>query len=283
SMLSGTTINCLLVASETWVNEITPDASRGRVMGLYGTTMAAALACGPLIIPLAGITGWTPFLIGAALIAIAAIPLFWATNVSPTMHGKASFNPLSFAVIAPVMVAGVLLFSWKDSIASNLLPVFSVRSGLSQSGAATTLTVLGLGGVFLTYPVGILADRFNRYALMTLCGAGVGLLATLLPVVVGTSSYWLVLFFWGGLFSGLYTLILTIIGQRYRGIDLAIANVAIGAVFGVGTLTGPVLTGIAMDIWDPHGFAVVFAAFSLCFVIFSSLRWYLTPNKEVAL
>ncbi|MGI9295488.1 MAG: MFS transporter, partial [Pseudomonadales bacterium] len=42
SMLSGTTINCLLVASETWVNEITPDASRGRVMGLYGTTMAAA-------------------------------------------------------------------------------------------------------------------------------------------------------------------------------------------------------------------------------------------------
>ena len=51
SMMIGVTTNCLLVTSETWINEIVSDTNRGRLMGLYNALFAAAIALGPLVYP----------------------------------------------------------------------------------------------------------------------------------------------------------------------------------------------------------------------------------------
>ena len=106
----------------------------------------------------------------------------------------------------------------------------------------------------------------------------------LLPFVVSSHlALWPVLFFWGGCFAGLYSVALTVIGQRFRGNELVVANVAIGVVWGVGSLTGPSITGIAMDIWDPQGFPGVFFMGSTLFVLIGAIRWILTSDKTKAL
>ena len=282
SMVMGATTNCLLVASETWINEIVDDANRGRLMGLYNALIAATVASGPLVIPVTGIEGWTPFLIGALFIAISAIPLFWTGSYHLPVREQSSFNIFSFMFVAPTLVVAVLLFAWKETAGASLLPVYGIRSGLDEAGAATMLTILGLGGVCLSYPIGWCADKFDRYWILILCGAGALLGSLLLPYVINADILlWVMLFIWGGMFAGLYTIVLTLVGQRFRGMELVTANISIGVLWGVGSLTGPSITGIAMDLWDPQGFPIVFISASLFFVLFATGRWLSVKEKSV--
>jgi len=280
----GAMTNCLLVTSETWINEIVTDANRGRLMGLYNGLLAATIALGPLVIPAVGIQGWTPFLIGAGAIALAALPLLWTGAHRLSTHDEPSFNILSFVWVAPTLVVAVLLFSAKETAGNSLLPVYGIRSGMSEASAAVMLTVAGLGGVVLSYPMGWLADRFNRYGVLVCCGLGSLLGAILLPYAMNSGIFlYLLLFGWGGAFAGIYTAVLTLIGQHFRGRDLVTANVSLGMLWGLGSLIWPPLTGMAMDIRDPGGFPVVFIAVSLLFVLFATSRLLWRRDNSVIL
>ena len=277
----GAMTNCLLVTSETWINEIVDDANRGRLMGLYNALLAATVAMGPLVIPAVGIQGWAPFLVGACFIALAALPLLWTGPHRLSAHDEPSFNIFSFLWVAPTLVAAVLLFSLKETAGNSLLPVYGIRSGMNEASAAIMLTVIGIGGVSLAYPIGWLADRFNRYGLLVFCGLCGLAGAVLLPHAMDAGIFlYLLLFCWGGVFAGMYTAVLTIIGQHFRGRDLVTANVSLGMLWGVGSLVWPPVTGVAMDIRDPGGFPLVFIAASLLFVLFASGRWLLSRDRS---
>ena len=280
----GATTNCLLVTSETWINEIVDDANRGRLMGVYNGLLAATIAMGPLVIPAAGIQGWAPFLVGAGFIALAALPLLWTGPHRLSSHDEPSFNVFSFLWVAPALAAAVLLFSLKETAGNSLLPVYGIRNGMNEAEAAAMLTVIGIGGVTLAYPMGWLADRFNRYGLLVFCGLCGLAGAVLLPYAM-TSRIFLfpLLIAWGGAFAGIYTAVLTIIGQHFRGRDLVTANVSLALLWGIGSLVWPPVAGVAMDIRDPGGLPLVFAAGSLVFVLFASGRWLLSKDKSALL
>ncbi len=277
----GAMTNCLLVSSETWINEIVADANRGRLMGLYNGLLAASIALGPLAIPAVGIHGWAPFLVGACAITLAALPLLWAGSHRLSTHDEPSFNILSFVWVAPTLVAAVLLFSAKETAGNSLLPVYGIRSGMSEAGAAVMLTVAGLGGVVLAYPMGWLADRFNRYGVLVCCGLCSLVGAILLPYAMHAGIFlYPLLFCWGGAFAGIYTVVLTLIGQHFRGRDLVTANVSLGMLWGIGSLLWPPLTGVAMDLRDPDGFPLVFIAVSLLFILFATGRWLCSRDRS---
>ena len=67
-----------------------------------------------------------------------------------------------------------------------------------------------------------------------------------------------VLFLWGGVFVGLYTLMMALVGSRFQGVDLVGIYAVMGLIWGVGALLGPALAGISMDLL-PHGLPI-FAA-----------------------
>ena len=270
--LMGFTVAGLFIASETWINEVATDDIRGRVSGLYNTILAGSLALGPLVIPITGIEGWAPFLVGAGLVLLAAIPLAWARDAMPRLQGKAAFSIGRFVFIAPVLCCAIALMAWKDSVLMSLLPVYGVSSGLSPPTAAVMLTVLGAGALCMQMPIGWLADRLDRYRLLMACAAGGLAGALLLPLAVHAGAWlWPVLFFWGGLFAGIYTLAMAIVGQRFRGPDLVTANAAFGLLWGVGSLLGPPAAGAAMDLQGPNGLVLALALAVLAFLALA--RW----------
>ena len=135
------------------------------------------------------------------------------------------------------------------------------------------LTVLGVGAVSMQVPIGWLADRVNRHGLLIICASGGALGAASLPLVIHAGwILWVVLFLWGGVFAGVYTTSLVILGQRFRGAALATGNAAFGFFWGVGGLTGPAVAGAAMDLWDPHGLPATLCAASVLFVLLALAR-----------
>ena len=119
----------------------------------------------------------------------------------------------------------------------------------------------------------MLADRFDRRLLLMLCALTgvVGAIATPFLIASPLASYVLI-FFWGGLTMGVYTIGLTLVGQRFKGAELASANAAFVMLYAVGLLAGPTVEGAALDAWNPHGLMVVLASISLIYVGFLAIR-----------
>ena len=145
----GMTGSVLFIVSESWIAEITPDATRGRVMGLYNTVLAFSFAIGPLILTMTGAKGVLPFLSGIVLMVLAALPLVLAGRYLPESSSKATFNVLSFFRVAPLLVFGCIVVAFKEMAATSLLPVYGVRIGLTESLAALMLFFGALGGAVL--------------------------------------------------------------------------------------------------------------------------------------
>ncbi|MFQ5783242.1 MAG: MFS transporter [Alphaproteobacteria bacterium] len=255
------------VVGEAWINAVAGNENRGRVIGLYATVLSAGFATGPLVVAVVGIEGVTPFLASAGLLALGALPLLFARGVAPPMAVRTTTTLAQFFRHAPTTLAAALAAGFSDSALFALLPLYSLHSGFDQATAVTMLSVFVAGNLALQLPIGWLADRIDRRLLLMVCAA-VGVVGpVLLPFVIDVPLLvWPVLFIWGGTIEGLYTVGLTLLGERFELGDLAGANAAFVMIYSAGGVAGPSLAGGAMDVWDPHGLSLVVALAGAAFL-----------------
>ncbi len=258
----------LFIAAESWINQLAEDTTRGRVVSMYVMAASAGLALGPVIIGFAGIEGWPPFLIGAGVILASIVPLLLAGDTAPAIERGSSFGVLGFVKQAPTLAGAVMLFAFVIMTQFSLLPVYGVQLGMDDGAAARLLVVLTLGNVVLQIAIGWALDRYDRYLVLLFCGLSVVAGSLLLPLAVHHGAWlWPLLFFWGGLGSGVYTVAMTLLGQRFRGADLVTANAAFSVLWGIAHLAGPPTAGWAMDVWNPEGLPGTLALAGLAFVL----------------
>jgi hypothetical protein len=81
-----------------------------------------------------------------------------------------------------------------------------------------------------------------------------------------------ILFVWGGAVWALYTLAMIDIGHRCRGTTLASASGALVVVYTISNISGPPLTGAAMQAWGPHGLMAVSSGFAAVFLLILAVR-----------
>lgn len=241
------------VVSETWMNMIATDRDRGRVMGVYATVLAAGFAAGPLIVGAVGIDGWLPFALVAAAVAFSAVPLLFAHGVAPPMPHHPAAGLRRMIVAAPTVMLAALAAGFVDMALFALLPLHGLRAGFDQAAAVAMLSVFVAGNLLLQIPLGWLADRTNRRGVLLVCVGGSALGAALLPGLIGGPWLWVMLFFWGGAAFGVYTVGLALLGERFPRLELAGANTAFVMIYEVGSVTGPVAAGGAMDLWPQGG------------------------------
>ncbi|WP_029032502.1 MFS transporter [Salinarimonas rosea] len=259
-------IGCLFVLSEYWINAVAPPGRRGLVMGIYATVLALGFAAGPAVLALVGTSGWAPYLAGALLVCVAALPLLLARGLSPAIgHGPAR-SVVSMILVAPIATIAALVFGAVETGGFAILPVYGVALGMSAEGAAFLVSLVALGNVALQIPIGIVSDRVDR-RLLLLAAAVVGVAGSLaMPIVAGSPIlFGAVLFVWGGVVGALYTVGLAHLGARFSGPDLASANAAFVILYNVGMMVGPPVIGGGLDLVRPHGFAyataLLFAAY----------------------
>ncbi len=271
-LILGACLAGLFVVSEAWINHLADDRSRGRVLGIYSSVLAAGFTIGPLLLQVTGVEGVLPFLAGLGFLAVAAIPLSLVGGEDPPLSGHPSRGVLGFAAAAPIASSAALVFGAIEAGVLSLLPVYGVRSGLTPEGAAAMAAAIGLGNFAMQVPLGWLADRTNVRWMLVACALAGLAGAVALPFTVDTVLLWPVLFMAGGAMMGIYTLGLTLLGQRFRGPDLAAANGAFVVMYGLGALGGPALTGAAMDAIVPHGLPLVLGTFCLGFAVLATVR-----------
>lgn len=286
--LIGAGVSIHWVVSETWMNAIVSERRRGLVMAIYVTSIAAGFALGPIILTLIGTEGVAPFAAIAAVTALTALPMALIRKLQPPLALETKGSVTRLAREAPTIFAAVLAVGLVDAAFFTFMPIYGLRIGMPSDVAITLLTAVFAGNVVLQIPLGWIADRVNRRGLLlvlgVVCIACPWLAASMLNSEVPHADAWAaypVLFLWGGASFGLYTVGVTMLGERYRGGELVAANAAFVMTFELANLVGPPLSGWAIEAWVPTGLMAYMSLIAAVFVTVTVVRGWMRVQESL--
>ena len=275
SLLHGFVGSVPWVVSEIWMNVVVEEGRRGRVMGIYAALVALGMALGPLVLQLVGVYGPAPFLTCAGLALLVVVPLLPYWKSAPAIEHTADSGFAIVVVAAPLAMFAAFACGLGEQVAFSFLPVYAVGAGVSAENGALWLSAFVMGNVVLQWPIGWMADHFDRRAVLAGCTFASAVLVGLLPMVSAQAPAVVgVILLWGGISFAIYPVGLALLGQRFGGGDIARANTAFSMLYILGGLIGRPLTGAAMDaVGDPGlGWTLAFFYSSATVVALLALR-----------
>ena len=260
NLVAGLAMALRWVLAEALIAEFCPPAQRGRYVGIFQTLISATFIIGPGALVWLGTEHQTPMWVA---IAFSASGFVWTLFIPPVPAAKdagtASVGTqglwLALKAYPIIMLAGFVGGFFETGVTS-ILPLYGLALGLGESASAMMVSISGFGGVVLMMPAGVLADRFTdqargRRALMVWSAAIMLLATAALPFVVGTPWLaWPIVFFWGGAGGTLYTMAMTDIGSREKGITLVNSTAVLVLTYTLGGLVASGVSGALID-WSP--------------------------------
>jgi MFS family permease len=175
--------------------------------------------------------------------------------------------------LAPIAIATTLLNAAVETAGLSFIVLYATGMGWSEEQGLRLVSTLMVGAIVLQLPIGWLADRVDprRLALLLAVLSAVGALAW--PWMLGQT--WLafaLVFVWGGLFVGIYTVMLSIVGSRFSGGDLVGIYAVMSIAWGGGALIGPSIVGFAMQASATYGLPYSIAIGCAAFALFMLVR-----------
>jgi MFS family permease len=264
SVAAGVGAAALWNAAEALLAQEAPVAYRGRAMGLYQTSLGAALAIGPLM-PAA--LGWEArqmlWLSAAVLVLCVAVALTTRRETAATAaNGHAGGWK---ALRGMPILAGIAFASGVFEIGlSSVIAAHMSAKGLSLGAAASVAGAIGVGSFLCQYPAGWAADKFKPAAVFSaagwllLAGCAVCAFADLAPWLL-----WVAGAIWGGVGGALYTLAMVRVAHDFAGKGAAIGAAATIAGYTWGGAIGPVASGLTVERAGLTGLSVLLGAIAL--------------------
>ena len=255
----GIAAGTLFTVSEAWILSFAETGNRGRIMAVYTSILSVTFAVGPMIIPLTGIDGWMPWLIGMVCVGLSALPLSFVEVSEASFRDDKGGSFLRFVARAPLLLFAVGSATIFDGILLSFFAVFGLRSGLDLQTVSWVLAAGILGNVLLQYPMGMLADRWSRTGVIAATAAITVALCLAMIWTINSWLIWPVVIVAGSTAFAVYTISLTILGDSFEGPDLIAGSAAFSAMWGVGGLVGPPIAGAAIDAFGVNAMPVTLA------------------------
>ena len=273
--LLGFFANPLYVISETWLITITPAPRRGRIMGLYSSIVSGGFAIGPLSLGLVGTERWPPFMIGIAAFLLCGLIVVAVVPRLPDMPGEGEATSVSgFFALAPLLLFAVFIAAAFEQILLSLFAVYGAALGSGEERIASLITCFIAGNAVLQILLGRVAERFGATRTMLFCALTCLAGCLLLPPLFNSWLIWPLVFAWGGVSFGIYTMSLIQLGERFSGQALIAGNAAFAVVWGIGGIVGSPATGLAMQLVGHQGLPSSLGLLSCVLLVFlMARRW----------
>ena len=270
-ILQGFFVSILFAISEAWIVKFSEGPWRSRLLAIYTSVLALSFGGGPILITITGINGPAPFLIGAAILVIATIPVYFVKDDAVDGADEAPLSVLGFSRKAPILLFAVGMFAIIDAANLSFLPVYAVKKGFDHDAAAMALTAFVIGNTFLQFPIGWCADHYPKRMVMTVCGVATALGSFLVPFTFGTWALWPVLTVTGATSAGIYTVALGELGERFSGHELVTGTASFSTMWGIGALAGSLVAGWSIAGVGPDGLPFSMSAIFMVFVVASAI------------
>ncbi|NUU79445.1 MFS transporter [Paenibacillus xylanilyticus] len=262
--------SALHYAAQLWVLLVTAPEKRGRYISLYGMSYGLGFSIGPLGIKLLGFGEAVPFwVLFVCMGAVLLLVLMKLPDTKPekTEHGqlperrfRRSWSWAWYALIP------ALLYGYMEAGMNSNFPVYGLRIGFDANQISSLLPFVGIGGLFLQLPLGMLSDRFGRKRVLMSAGIAGGVMFMLVPVA-GTHFWWtlVLLTIAGGLVGSFFSLGLAYAADILPKALLPAANVVASFHFTIGSILGPNVGGQMINWISPGSMFTLLGCMYLLF------------------
>jgi MFS family permease len=183
---------------------------------------------------------------------------------------------------SPLGTVGIFLLGSVYATQSGMGAVFGTQIGLTAAEIALFVAMLFAGALLLQYPIGWLSDRVDRRKLI-FGAASLGGVSCAVGWITG-GGLWALLaaaFFAGGVTTPLYALFLAYTNDYLSAEEMPAASGGLVFTFGLGAIAGPLVTGWAMQWFDPFAFWLVLAATFGAIALYALYRMTQRPTVPV--
>jgi MFS family permease len=152
-----------------------------------------------------------------------------------------------------------------EQVPLSLFAVYGAALGSAEERIASIITCFVAGNAVLQILLGRLAEQFGSRRTMLFCALASLAGCLLLQSIFNSWLIWPLVFVWGGVSFGVYTMSLIQLGERFTGQALIAGNAAFAFAWGVGGIVGSPATGLAMQLIEHQG--LPWSLGLLCFVL----------------
>lgn len=259
---------------EAWLQAKVTNETRGRAMGVYrGVDMGASLAA-QLVISILEPANYVSYNILAILCCAAILPLTLTKTQQPETPAAPRLRPRLAFDRSPLAAAGVIVAALSSASFRMVGPVYGQEVGLSTPQIAWFLASFVAGGALAQYPVGWLADKYDRrWVLIWLSGAS--MLAcgvTVMATGLGTAGIMLTAALFGLTTFPIYSVAAAHAHDFADSSERVELSAALMFYFAVGAIAAPFTASALIEAYGP---AALFAMISVghgMLILFGLLR-----------
>jgi len=259
---------------ESWLTERTEAGRRGRVFGIYTMVNLAASTTGQLLLVVGDTAGFQFFVIGAIFYAMALLPTAMTRQLAPRPMRNSSLDIRALWRNSPLAVAGVALVGISNSAFGTLGAVYGARIGMDVTTIALFMSAALISGAVFQVPLGLVSDRLDRR--FVLLGLGVLALVVDLAFIVlapqNALGLLLLIGAFGAAIFGMYPVIVAHANDHAPPGDFIRTSSGLLLIFGLGSIIGPLIAGVVMNIMGPAGLFLTSLGAHVLIIAFALLR-----------
>lgn len=277
----------LYMVAESWLNTKATSETRGTILSIYMTITYLALGGGQFLINLADIQGSALFMISAALLSLALVPVAITKSTHPEPVESSYMSLRALFTVSPVATVGCVAGGVIVGSMFGLGPIYARAQGFDTQSISLFMGIAVVSGLFTQVPVGQLSDRFDRRGVIV--GVTVG--SALVAIALVMSSYlpgvplYLLIALYGGFSATLYPLCVAYANDYLEPGQVVAASSSLVLAFGLGAAVGPIVAAFVMGLVGPSGLFWLSLSVCVLYIVFILYRmrirhWAPVVEKE---
>jgi len=279
-ILSGLCIAGCYTVIEAWMQAMLTNQNRGKVMGFYRVVDIGASSVAQLMIGFLDPASYVSYNLLGIVCCACLLPLTLSTNTQPATPEAPRLRPLQTALVSPLGAAGVMIAGLTSSSFRMVGPIYGQGVGLNNLQIGYFLATVLIGGAVAQFPVGWLADRFDRRWVLI----GLSALSVLVcsgVAMMGAGSFYAI--FIGAALFGIATFPIFSVATAHtndftdpaKSVEV---NASLMFIYGIGAIFAPYVTSTLIDLYGPPALFVFIALAHLVLVFVSLTRMLARPT-----
>lgn len=261
---------------QTWITTTTPKEIRGRRVAYYGMFFGLGFAIGPVMTRFLEVHIALPFILSAILSALVWSLMLFVRNEMPekgsqelhranSVHRFVQTLKIAWVALLPGFAYGFL-----ESALHSIFPVYGLRIGHNINLLSFIIPCFALGSLITQIPLGILSDRIGRRKTLLYILSGAMITFAAAAFFEQSALALFAAFTIAGMLVGsLYSLGMAFMTDMLPSSLLPSGNILISILFSIGSISGPFLSGLFLDLLPDASFFTLIA--SMLFIVFLSI------------
>ncbi|NNE53543.1 MAG: MFS transporter [Sulfitobacter sp.] len=271
---SGFCVAGCFTVIEAWLQAKVTNATRGRMMGSYRLMDMLGSLGAQMIVGVLEPASYVSYNILAILCCAALLPITLTTVQQPDTPASPRLRPRLAVDRSPLAAAGVVVAALSSASFRMVGPIYGQEVGLTAAQIAWFLGAFVLGGALAQFPVGWLADKYDRRSvLIWLSVAAIG--SSLLTVFVtgfGTTGILLNALVFGLTTYPIYSVAAAHAHDFASDDERVELSAALMFWFAIGAIFAPYIASALIDLYGPPALFILIALGHVVLVIFGIIR-----------